>query len=133
MQRVNGLSDRKGRLFYLTLGILFLVLYSGNALAAGGANPCTDDAAKFCKDVKPGGAGLTKCLREHENELSQACKTYVTEGRKKAKAGHDACKADIDNFCKEVEPGGGRVIKCLRQHETELSAECKAGMPKARK
>jgi hypothetical protein len=34
------------------------------------------------------------------------------------------CKADMDKFCKDVEPGGGRKLKCLDQHKSELSKEC---------
>jgi len=36
------------------------------------------------------------------------------------------CKTDIDKFCAGVSPGGGALVKCLREHESELSAECKA-------
>ena len=36
-----------------------------------------------------------------------------------------ACKSDIDKFCKDVEPGGGRLVSCLKQHESELSPVCK--------
>ncbi len=35
------------------------------------------------------------------------------------------CKADVEKFCKDIEPGEGRIIACLKAHEAELSAECK--------
>lgn len=45
-------------------------------------------------------------------------------------AGHGehlgACKADRAKFCKDVKPGQGEVAKCLKSHEAELAAECKA-------
>jgi hypothetical protein len=37
-----------------------------------------------------------------------------------------ACKADLDKFCKDVKPGGGRLMNCLKEHEAGLSADCKA-------
>lgn len=41
--------------------------------------------------------------------------------------GHDgACKADVEKFCKDVKPGGGAIMKCLKEHKDQLSAECKA-------
>ncbi len=36
-----------------------------------------------------------------------------------------ACKADAKKFCSDVKAGGGRLMACLKQHEAELSAECK--------
>ena len=38
----------------------------------------------------------------------------------------EAWQADVEKFCKGVEHGRGRVMKCLKEHESELSAECKA-------
>jgi hypothetical protein len=42
------------------------------------------------------------------------------------KMGKGACKADIEQFCKDAEKG--KVGACLRQHKDELSADCKASM-----
>jgi Golgi apparatus protein 1 len=42
-----------------------------------------------------------------------------------AQAQPEACKADIEKFCAEVEHGQGRVLKCLTEHTSDLSAQCK--------
>ena len=36
-----------------------------------------------------------------------------------------ACRGDFAKFCKDVKPGGGRVIACLGKHEDKLSDDCK--------
>ena len=35
-----------------------------------------------------------------------------------------ACREDVAKFCKDVQPGGGRLVKCMKEHEKELSAAC---------
>jgi len=35
-----------------------------------------------------------------------------------------ACRADVEKFCKGVKPGSGRIVKCLKQHESEVSSAC---------
>jgi hypothetical protein len=37
-----------------------------------------------------------------------------------------ACQADFEKFCADVQPGGGARIRCLRQHAADLSDACKA-------
>jgi hypothetical protein len=34
------------------------------------------------------------------------------------------CKADVARLCPGVEPGGGRIIGCLKQHKMEVSVGC---------
>jgi hypothetical protein len=31
-----------------------------------------------------------------------------------------------------VKPGGGRILKCLKEHESELSPACNEKLPKGR-
>lgn len=36
----------------------------------------------------------------------------------------EVCGADIKQFCSNVQPGSGRIITCLEQHQAEVSAGC---------
>jgi hypothetical protein len=36
-----------------------------------------------------------------------------------------ACDADIKKFCDEVQPGEGRVLKCLADVKDQLSGDCR--------
>jgi cysteine rich repeat protein len=38
------------------------------------------------------------------------------------------CQADMEKFCKEVQPGAGRPRQCLEEHEKDLSPECQQYM-----
>jgi Cysteine rich repeat len=42
-----------------------------------------------------------------------------------------ACAADAQKFCAGVQPGGGRIVACLKEHKDSLSDGCKqaAGLP----
>jgi cysteine rich repeat protein len=43
-----------------------------------------------------------------------------------------ACRTDVEKLCPAVQPGGGRIIACLKQHKDEVSAGCKQAIVKAR-
>lgn len=43
-----------------------------------------------------------------------------------------SCQADRNAFCSTVVPGGGRIVRCLAQHQEKLSPQCVADMVTAR-
>jgi hypothetical protein len=50
---------------------------------------------------------------------------FVSSVASTAWADRGACKADIERLCKGVEGGGGRIAKCMKEHEADLSEGCK--------
>lgn len=92
--------------------------------------PCVHDAQKLCPGVSPGGGRVMDCLRQHQGELSAACKAVVANAtpgapRPAKGAGPRGCQADVEKLCKDVPPGQGRVFECLKSHSDQLSPECK--------
>lgn len=49
-----------------------------------------------------------------------------------AGAQQGACKDDVDKLCKDVQPGEGRVLQCLKTHEKEVSPACTAHLKQVR-
>jgi len=39
-----------------------------------------------------------------------------------------ACKNDVQTLCAGVQPGGGRIRDCMRQHHAQISATCKIAL-----
>jgi len=44
----------------------------------------------------------------------------------RANEGEGPCKADAEKLCAGIEPGEGRIVKCLKEHEAQVSPACKA-------
>jgi hypothetical protein len=44
-----------------------------------------------------------------------------------------ACDSDVQKLCASVQPGGGRVLACLKQHKDQVSDSCKQAVIKATK
>lgn len=126
--------NRGRKNLFLVFGmVLCVTLWVGTDLCAQGGGPCAEDIAKLCKDVGPGGGRIVKCLNQHEKELSGACVKYIAESKARLKETAQACHDDAMNFCKDVKPGGGRILRCLQEHRNELSPECKERLAQPRK
>ncbi|MBI5451258.1 MAG: hypothetical protein HY940_07865 [Gammaproteobacteria bacterium] len=98
------------------------------AAAESDDQSCQPDIKKFCADVKPGGGRIIQCLKKHDAELSEACKARGKQAREHAKETHQACKDDVQKLCKDVQPGEGRIISCLKEHDADVSQACKKSM-----
>jgi len=93
----------------------------------GGEGPCMADAQRLCPDVHAGHGEIMKCLHEHDSELSPGCKEKMTEAKAKmqehASKLKAACGDDAQKLCPGMEGGAG-LMKCLHQHDAQLSKTC---------
>ena len=130
MEKMFALFCGRAGLFVLAL-VLLGVTAGDRTYGAEEERPCAEEIAKFCKGTKPGGGRILDCLNEHQNELSVSCKTKLEESRKRLTEAQQACSGDMEKFCKDVQPGGGRILKCLRERSQELSSACRQVVDKA--
>ena len=110
-----------------------LILWTAGDIFAQGRGPCAEDAAKYCKDVQPGGGRMARCMKDHENDLSAACKEHIAQMKQGKKEIHEACQDDAMKLCKDVKPGKGMIARCLNAHREELSPGCREKLPEGRK
>src|SRR5262249_34927121 len=77
--------------------------------------PCAADVQKLCGNVDPDNkSGVLQCLKEHETELSDACKERLQT------FAHEPCAEDAEKFCQSVELRNRLgMVHCLKGHETE--------------
>lgn len=117
---------KKSSIVLIVAALFLLVPLMAQSEEIHRTGACKADAEKFCKDVKPGKGRIVRCMKAHENELSPACKDQIAAEKEKAQEFRRACQPDADKFCKNIKPGHGHIIKCLKQNEAQLSAPCKA-------
>ena len=92
------------------------------------ARPCAADVARLCPNAQ-GRQAVHACLQQNAEQVSTECKARIDQARQKFEAAREACKDDVATFCSNVQPGGHRVVACLRQHTSELSQACQAVIP----
>eukprot|EP00879_Flechtneria_rotunda_P008992 GHRR01009415.1.p1 GENE.GHRR01009415.1~~GHRR01009415.1.p1 ORF type:complete len:539 (+),score=221.10 GHRR01009415.1:802-2418(+) len=100
---------------------------------------CKADVGQVCKNackLQEGemcGGKVLSCLTENKDNIkSDACHKEVLYLEKMEVDDFrmdmilaEACRADVDKFCAKVEPGQGRVHKCLREVSKQLSPTCR--------
>ncbi len=121
------------RVFIIIAGLSLLLPTLVIAADEKGTRPCADDIEKFCKDVKPGAGSIEACLKEHQNDLSASCKERMDAAQKRAAAAKEACSEDVAKFCNDAKPGGGGIMRCLREHSADLSVKCKEALRPGKK
>ena len=91
---------------------------------------CAADFAKLCPGQDAHSDAGRTCRRAHRAEFSDACRN-ARDARRQERSDeiNGACAAEITKFCNTGSSTGKGSRHCLREHEAELSATCKAGAP----
>lgn len=102
----------------LLLALALGLPLAGPAAAAdrAAAMACRADFKKLCAGVKPGEGRGAECLKQHEAELSDGCKT--------AMAGAARCVDKVRELCGSAGDAAARKA-CVKAHASELG-DCKS-------
>ena len=110
----------------LSIGAALSLFLVSSALAQARFGGCAADIKKVCANVKSGEGRIGACIKEHLNDLSDPCKTRLSQ----AAAGAKACSEDVKKQCGSVS-GNVRKAACLKKAITSLGDDCKAAMSAA--
>ena len=99
------------------------------------ASKCAAESQMLCQGVAPGGGRVIKCLQEKlkSPKMGKECRDAVFADQARAHGDirlhqelTSACAADVKDLCAPVNPGEGRVIKCLKEKRADVKApECR--------
>lgn len=95
---------------------------------------CDAHVQEFCPDSLAGDE-RRRCMIQRMRQFDQSCQQIVRQRmiRWKIADGYRlACAADVKRRCLTVEPGEGRILACLQEHEQDLSEACYQSLPKGR-
>lgn len=88
--------------------------------------PCAKDRETLCGNIEPGEGRIMKCMQDNKDKASAECKEHMKKKMSEHFKGiKEACHGDAEKFCADVKHGGGRIMKCMKEHHEELSGECK--------
>ena len=102
-------------------GLALLLALSAPTFAAEPPSPgaCRGDMHSLCSSVQPGGGRALACLKQHEGELSPACKTALPT--------LERCAVELKAVCGDV--GRREARSCMHNNADKLSAECRQLAP----
>ena len=95
------------------------------------AKGCEKELTSYCKDVTPGEGRVLACLYAHSDKLTGQCEYALYDAAVQLERFVAAltyvaneCDADLEKFCAKVAVGEGRVLKCLDENSSKISARC---------
>jgi hypothetical protein len=66
-----------------------------------------------------------KCLNDHRDDQSMACKDWLEDQNKSLKGLNAACPEEIFNLCSSSASDGIRLYKCLEGNYFALKSNCR--------
>jgi Cysteine rich repeat len=111
----------KTLLIFVACTVLGFGAFAGEKGAMMGK--CHKEMKELCNDKM--GKEMWACAKENVTKLSADCQKKLAEKKEMWHEHKEACKEDREKFCKDVKPGGGRIIECMKKNMDQLSEKCK--------
>lgn len=95
---------------------------------------CEAQALEFCPDSLAG-EERRRCVMQRMRQMDPPCQHIARQRMTRWKAAdgyRHVCAADVKRACPTVEPGEGRILACLQEHEQDLTEACYQSLPKGR-
>jgi|UniRef100_A0A7S1X9L8 Golgi apparatus protein 1 len=98
------------------------------------AEACRGDILQYCPDVEPGDGRIIRCLQDNRESISTACKNEENKLEQLQSNNINnnpvlkrVCKEERQTYCKNVQVGRARVIRCLQENmnKSDFSEACK--------
>jgi Cysteine rich repeat len=89
------------------VALVMIAFFMVPAAAMAKDNPCKQDKAKFCKEVKASGGKVGACLRQHMNEVSDECKARLNTPKGAADAEKATKKAEPEGAAPDADSSAG--------------------------
>jgi len=113
-----------GKRLALAPAVIAIVL-AALPLPAQTTTPCNETIAKYCKDVVPGSGRIMKCLNDHRDDQSSACKDWLEEQNKSLKELNVACTEEIAVLCNASSANSVSIFICLDGNYVALKSACR--------
>ena len=120
-----------GKTATAAFGFCAIALSAVPSSAQGVLEACEPELLEYCGEIEPGHGRVLSCLYANETRISETCGEafvdiadiidglFFTIGSTLA-----ICAADLEKHCTGTQFGGGRLISCLSEVQTDLEPEC---------
>ena len=117
----------------LSMALLFAASSMANeSLLESVVEGCMTELETYCKDVTPGQKRVLACLYSYNDKLSGKCEYALFDAAIQLERAIAAltyvvneCADDLDELCADVPAGEGRLLECLAENESKVTARCK--------
>ena len=118
-------TKRVSRGILLAAGFLFFCVALSVPSEAQIAGPCAETVTKYCKDATPGGGRIMKCLNDHRDDQSMACRDWLEDQNRSLKELNTVCTKEIAQVCSFSNPDSIIIYRCLEDNYVSLKSDCR--------